>query len=63
MPSTQELMVVTELVVVEASTVPPVVEEPAPSDDLAKLYASLHEEGGSSASVAPLDDDSKATID
>ncbi|CAL2239696.1 unnamed protein product [Prunus armeniaca] len=32
------------------------------SDDLEELYASLHEEGGSSAS-APLDEDSKAVIE
>ncbi|PQQ01246.1 hypothetical protein Pyn_32244 [Prunus yedoensis var. nudiflora] len=59
----QESTVVTKLAVAEASVVPPAAEEPASSDDLAKLYASLHEEGGSSALVAPLDEDSKAAIE
>ncbi|PQQ03224.1 uncharacterized protein Pyn_12851 [Prunus yedoensis var. nudiflora] len=63
MPLTQESTVVTELAVAEASIVPPAAEEPASSDDLAELYASLHEEGGSSAPVAPLDEDSKAAIE
>ncbi|PQP94787.1 uncharacterized protein Pyn_25134 [Prunus yedoensis var. nudiflora] len=35
--------------------------ETTSSDDLEELYASLHEEGGSSAS-APLDEDSKTVI-
>ncbi|PQQ12010.1 uncharacterized protein Pyn_23134 [Prunus yedoensis var. nudiflora] len=63
MPLTQESTVMTELVAVGASTVPPAIEEPTSSNDLAELYANLHEEGGSSASVTPLDDDSKATIE
>ncbi|PQM42766.1 uncharacterized protein Pyn_37836 [Prunus yedoensis var. nudiflora] len=52
-----------ELTAVEVSIAPPAAEEPTSSDDLAELFASLHEEGGSSASVAPLDEDSKAIIE
>ncbi|PQP91797.1 uncharacterized protein Pyn_21383 [Prunus yedoensis var. nudiflora] len=56
-------MVAIELVVTEASFVLPAAEETASSDDLAELYASHDEEGGSSASVASLDEDSKAAIE
>ncbi|XP_021813475.1 predicted GPI-anchored protein 58 [Prunus avium] len=54
--------VLTELAVAEVLAAPSVAEEPASSDDLAELYTSLHEEGSSSAS-APLDEDSRATVE
>ncbi|BFG35179.1 hypothetical protein CerSpe_214530 [Prunus speciosa] len=72
-PLSQESTVVTKVVVTEARVAsvpspPPVAsavvtelmvgEEPTSSDDLAELYASLHEEGGSSAPAGPLDEDS-----
>ncbi|PQM38212.1 hypothetical protein Pyn_07770 [Prunus yedoensis var. nudiflora] len=38
-------------------------QEPTSSDDLAKLYTSLQEEGGSSAPIEPLDEDSKAAVE
>ncbi|PQQ16572.1 uncharacterized protein Pyn_02673 [Prunus yedoensis var. nudiflora] len=41
------------LAVTAAPSVAATAPEPASSDDLAELYASLHEEGGSSASIAP----------
>ncbi|CAL2238693.1 unnamed protein product [Prunus armeniaca] len=53
--------VLTELVVAEAPGAPSAAEGTASSDDLEELYASLHEEGGSSAST-PLDD-SRAVIE
>ncbi|XP_008246377.1 PREDICTED: uncharacterized protein KIAA0754-like [Prunus mume] len=46
--------VLTELVGAEVLSAPSAAEETASSNDLEELYASLHEEGGSSAS-APLD--------
>ncbi|PQM38663.1 uncharacterized protein Pyn_37552 [Prunus yedoensis var. nudiflora] len=46
----------------QTSIVPPAAEEPASSDDLAELYASLHEEGCSSV-LAPLDEDSRAVVE
>ncbi|CAL2259844.1 unnamed protein product [Prunus armeniaca] len=55
-------MVLTELVVAEAPSAPSAAEGTSSSDDLEELYASLHEEGGSSAS-APLDEDSSAVIE
>ncbi|CAL9025564.1 unnamed protein product [Prunus brigantina] len=65
-PLSQESTVMTELAVTETSNktsiVPPAAEEPATSDDLAELYASLHEEGCSSIS-APLDEDSRAAAE
>ncbi|CAL9000798.1 unnamed protein product, partial [Prunus brigantina] len=54
--------VLTELVVADALGTPSAAEETTSPDDLEELYASLHEEGGSSAS-APLDEDSKAVIE
>ncbi|PQM38253.1 uncharacterized protein Pyn_26618 [Prunus yedoensis var. nudiflora] len=38
-------------------------QEPVSSDDLTELFASLHEEGSSSTSVALLDEDSRAAIE
>ncbi|CAL9021241.1 unnamed protein product [Prunus brigantina] len=67
-PSPQESVAVTALAVVEAAVTdapspPPVSSaETTSPDDLEELYASLHEEGSSSAS-APLDEDSKAVIE
>ncbi|KAH0973971.1 hypothetical protein GBA52_015870 [Prunus armeniaca] len=56
-------MVLTELVVAEAPSAPSAAEvRDLLLDDLEELYASLHEEGGSSAS-APLDEDSSAVIE
>ncbi|CAL2240307.1 unnamed protein product [Prunus armeniaca] len=54
--------VLTELVVAEVLGAPSAAEGTTCSDDLEELYASLHEEGGSSAS-APLDEDSRAVIE
>ncbi|CAL9011972.1 unnamed protein product [Prunus brigantina] len=54
--------VLTELVVADALGALSAAEETTSLDDLEELYASLHEEGGSSAS-APLDEDSKAVIE
>ncbi|PQM41375.1 uncharacterized protein Pyn_25136 [Prunus yedoensis var. nudiflora] len=51
-----------DLVVITSSP-PPTAPEPASLDDLAELYASLHEEGGSSTSAGPLDEDSKTSIE
>ncbi|PQM38286.1 uncharacterized protein Pyn_39215 [Prunus yedoensis var. nudiflora] len=48
--------------VAEVPTAPLAVEETTSSDDHAELYASLHEEGGSSA-PAPLDEDSRAAVE
>ncbi|PQQ05602.1 uncharacterized protein Pyn_17727 [Prunus yedoensis var. nudiflora] len=56
-PLSQDSIVVAEPVVME-----PRSREATSSDDLEELYASLHEEGGSSAS-APLDEDSKTVIE
>ncbi|CAL8175382.1 unnamed protein product [Prunus armeniaca] len=53
--------ILTKLVVAEAPSEPSVAEGTTSSDDLEELYASVHEEGGSSA-LAPLDEDSKAVI-
>ncbi|CAL8167783.1 unnamed protein product [Prunus armeniaca] len=54
--------ILTELVVAEAPGVPSAAEGITSSDDLEELYASLHGEGGSSASAA-LDEDSRAVIE
>ncbi|CAL9006132.1 unnamed protein product [Prunus brigantina] len=53
--------VLTELVVADALGAPSAAET-TPFDDLEELYASLHEEGSSSAS-APLDEDSRAVTE
>ncbi|PQQ18292.1 uncharacterized protein Pyn_39112 [Prunus yedoensis var. nudiflora] len=64
MPLAQESTVVTELAVVEAFVVPPAAEVRArPSEDLAELYGSLHEKGGSSTSAALLNEDSMTAIE
>ncbi|CAL2229954.1 unnamed protein product [Prunus armeniaca] len=52
----------TELVVVDVPGAPSAAEDTPSFDDLEELYASLHEEGGSSA-PAPLDEDSKAVAE
>ncbi|XP_021809585.1 uncharacterized protein CG45076-like [Prunus avium] len=75
MPSFQDSTVVAEPVMTGATvvSVPSLLRTPSAvmtdlslpvtsSDDLEELYASLHEEGGSSAS-APLDEDSKTVIE
>ncbi|XP_021822575.1 uncharacterized protein LOC110763990 [Prunus avium] len=76
MPSFQDSMVVAESVMTRATvvSVPSLLRttsavmtdlslpEATSSDDLDELYASLHEEGGSSTS-APLDEDSKTVIE
>ncbi|CAL8992756.1 unnamed protein product [Prunus brigantina] len=54
--------VLTEIVVVGGSGTSSAVEEAASPDDLESLFASLHEEGGSSA-LAPLDEDYKAVLE
>ncbi|PQP98391.1 uncharacterized protein Pyn_30514 [Prunus yedoensis var. nudiflora] len=54
--------VLTEVVVAEVPTTPSAAVETTSSDDLEELYASLHEEGGSSTS-APLNEDSKAVVE
>ncbi|CAL8085294.1 unnamed protein product [Prunus armeniaca] len=51
-----------ELVVAEVLGPPSAAEGTNSSDDLEELYASLHEERGSSAST-PLDEDSRAVIE
>ncbi|CAL2276282.1 unnamed protein product [Prunus armeniaca] len=56
-PRSQSSTTLTELAAVEAIA----TDGTTSSDDLEELYASLHEEGGSSAS-APLDEDSRAVI-
>ncbi|PQQ05220.1 uncharacterized protein Pyn_08972 [Prunus yedoensis var. nudiflora] len=54
--------VLPEVVVAEVLAAPSAAVETTSSDDLEELYASLHEEGGSSTS-APLDEDSKAVVE
>ncbi|CAL2273621.1 unnamed protein product [Prunus armeniaca] len=54
--------ILTELVIAEVLGALSAAEETTSSNDLEELYASLHEEGGSSAS-APLDKDSKAVVE
>ncbi|CAL8113188.1 unnamed protein product [Prunus armeniaca] len=54
--------ILTELVIAEVLGALSAAKETTSSDDLEELYASLHEEGGSSAS-APLDKDSKAVVE
>ncbi|XP_021829949.1 uncharacterized protein KIAA0754-like [Prunus avium] len=61
-PLSQESTVVTELVVAEVLAAPSAAEETTSSDDLEELYASLHEEGGSSTS-APVDEDSRVVVE
>ncbi|PQQ12202.1 uncharacterized protein Pyn_00243 [Prunus yedoensis var. nudiflora] len=75
-PLSQDSMVVTEPVATGAPvvSVPSLLQttsavmtelslaEPTSSEDLEELYASLHEEGGSSA-LAPLDEDSKTIVE